>query len=605
MPTAETEKQAARRQLEQVLASAGFSRNERLARFLRFVVERHLEGRDDELKESVIAVEVFDRSPDHDPRQDSIVRTEAGRLRARLSEYYLAEGNGDEVVIELPKGGYVPVFRHALETSKSAARSRAQRAPRLRRAVPLAVGSVCLAVALAAVGWWWVQHKSAPIPIAVLPLINLSQDPANDYFADGLTSEIIRNLSIIDGLAVRSQTSSFAFKGKPQKAGDVGRQLAAEYLVEGSVLRSGQQLRIDAQLVRVRDDFPLWSGRYDRELTDIFAIQDEISRGIVNSLRLKLGRGRRRYETSTEAYDLYLRARAVGSQFGLRGYDQSIPLFEQAIAKDPSFAPAYAGLAAVHAARSGVFRVDMAGAVSEMRAAAARAIQLDPLSAEAYDALGMACARDGQWGQSEKSFLRAIELDANRSTSFQHFATYLLWPLGRIEEALQRLRIAEKADPLSPGLRYDVASTLLSAGRYEEAAGRCQNLPADFPPKSSCLAWACLGQGRVAEAIRILEADFHRQVPPGSWDRTPLGCAYARVGRREEAERLAAEISTPLNQAQVFACLGDRDRTLEALDRAAAAGPVRMGRALTGREFSLLRADPRLKALRRKVGLPE
>src|SRR5262249_49474469 len=154
---------------------------------------------------------------------------------------------------------------------------------------------------------------AAPIPIAVLPLINLNQDPANDYFADGLTGEIIRNLSIIDGLAVRSQTSSFAFKAKPQSARDAGRQLGADYLVEGSVLRSGPQLRINAQLVRVRDDFPLWSAKYDRESTDIFAIQDEISRGIVNSLRLKLGRGRRRYETSAEAYDLYLRARVGGS----------------------------------------------------------------------------------------------------------------------------------------------------------------------------------------------------------------------------------------------------------------------------------------------------
>ena len=120
-------------------------------------------------------------------------------------------------------------------------------------------------------------------------MTNLSQDPANDYFADGLTDEIIRNLSIIDGLAVRSQTSSFVFKGKPRNVREAGKQLEADYILEGSVLRAGQQLRINAQLVRVRDDFPLWSGRYDRELTDVFAIQDEISRGIVNSLRLKLG----------------------------------------------------------------------------------------------------------------------------------------------------------------------------------------------------------------------------------------------------------------------------------------------------------------------------
>ena len=151
---------------------------------------------------------------------------------------------------------------------------------------------------------WWRFRQNAPIPIAVLPLINLSQDPSNDYFADGLTSELIRNLSIIDGLTVRSQTSSFVFKGKLQNVSDAGKQLNVEYILEGSVLRSGQQLRINAQFIRVRDDFPLWSGKYDREATDIFAIQEEISRGIVNSLRLKLGRGRRRYEASVEAYDL-------------------------------------------------------------------------------------------------------------------------------------------------------------------------------------------------------------------------------------------------------------------------------------------------------------
>src|SRR4026207_818508 len=150
----------------------------------------------------------------------------------------------------------------------------------------------------------------------------------------------IRNLSIIDGLAVRSQTSSFAFKGKQQNIRDAGKQLDAEYILEGSVFRSGQQLRINARLVRVRDDFPLWTAGYDKELTDVFAIQNEISRGIVNGLRLKLGQGRRRYETSAEAYDLYLRARALQIQHG----GLSIGPLEEAIAKDPSFAPAYASL---------------------------------------------------------------------------------------------------------------------------------------------------------------------------------------------------------------------------------------------------------------------
>src|SRR6516165_2889445 len=206
MAPGESQSEAVRKQLERVLASEGFGRNERLSRFLRFVVERHLEGRDSELKESLVAVEVFGRKPDCDPKLDSIVRSEAARLRSRLVEYYAREGSGEPLILELPKGGYTPLFRQ-LE-----ARQERKAHPRLWRKVTLAA----LAVVLAAAGWWWVRHKNAPIAIAVLPLENLSHDPANDYFADGLTDEIIRNLSIIDGLAVRSETSSFVFKGKPR-----------------------------------------------------------------------------------------------------------------------------------------------------------------------------------------------------------------------------------------------------------------------------------------------------------------------------------------------------------------------------------------------------
>jgi adenylate cyclase len=271
-------------------------------------VERHLDGKDDELKETLLAVEVFGRKPDYDPKQDSIVRTEAGRLRSKLIEYYAGEGRNDSVVIELPKGRYTPVFRI---TDVAAEHQRTLRSRWSR------VGLVTLALAIAVVGYWW-GHKSSPIDIAVLPLKNLSPDASNEYFVDGLTDEIIRHLSTIEGLAVRSQTSSFAFKEASRNLGEVGKQLGVDYIVEGSVLRDGPRLRINAQLVRVRDDFMLWSGRFDRELTDIFAIQDEISRGVVNNLRLRLGHTRRRYETSVEAYDLYLQALALRVQ-GPRG----------------------------------------------------------------------------------------------------------------------------------------------------------------------------------------------------------------------------------------------------------------------------------------------
>jgi TolB-like protein/Flp pilus assembly protein TadD len=594
----ESDAQAARQQLERVLLSPGFARNERLSRFLRFVVERHLEGRDHELKESVIAIEVFGRRPDYNPKHDAIVRTEAGRLRARLSEFYIGEGKNDPLIIELPKGRYMPAFRRV-----EAGTPTTQHVRKTPSRVWLLGALGGLAVALGVMGWWKVQSAGTPISIAVLPLENLSNDPAHDYFADGLTDEIIRNLSIIDGLAVRSQTSSFAFKSKPRSARKAGQELNVDYILEGSVLRVGERLRIDAQLIRVRDDVSLWSGRFDRELTDIFAIQDEISRGIVNSLRLKLGGGRRRYETSAEAYDLYLQARALGIQ-SFAGEERSVAPFEAAIAKDPSFAPAYAGLASAHVARSGTGGFDVADEMTKMQTAAERAIQLDPLLGEAHSAMGVVYAREAQWAQSEKSFRHALELAPNDSVIYDNFAGTLLMPLGRIQEAVQLMRKAEKNDPVAPRVHQILANALIAAGRYDEAAEQCMKLPADFPTRSTWLARARLGQGRIQEAIQIL-VDRIEQGAADPNTKGYLGYAYGRAGRRDEAEKLAAADQPLFQQALTFAGLGDKDRTLDALERMTRFGPVRLGRDLTYPEFDLVRGDSRLKALRKKLGLPE
>jgi TolB-like protein len=596
MPTAESDRNAARRQLDRVLASAGFSRNERLARFLRFVVEQHLDGKDGEIKESVLAIEVFGRGPDHDPRQDSIVRTEAARLRARLDKYYVGDGKNDELVIELPKGGYAPVFRQpAVELATSSLGPGTNSPPPGKRPW-LLVALAGIALAVGALAWWWSQRPNAPISIAVLPLTNLSQDPANEYFADGLTDEIIRNLSIIDGLAVRSQTSSFVFKGTPRNVREAGKLLEADYILEGSVLRAGQQLRINAQLVRVRDDFPLWSGRYDRELPDVLAIQDEISRGIVNSLRLKLERGRRRYETSAEAYDLYLRARAqTEDKTGLGGLARSIPFFEQTIVKDPSFAPAYAGLAVAYAGLSGMdrFNADQRSElISKMRVAAEKAIELDPLSAEAHRALGLMYARDAQWEHSEKSFRRSLQLDPNSSGTRVDLIIYLLLPFSKLDQAVAEARMADKADPLGRQVQSIVMRALFSAGRIDEGIAHC--------PKPC--AEALVIQGKT-EAIPILEEQYNgRLAAAGSG---LLGRAYALAGRRAEAEKIATVQWRPIEQAGIFTALGDKDRAFEALERAIPLGPVRLGRDLTYPEFAPLRGDPRVKALRKKVGLPE
>jgi hypothetical protein len=249
METGQSNGQAVRDELERVLSSSCFARNERVSRLLRFLIERCLEGRECELKESLIGVEVFGRRADYDLKRDSTVRSEAVRLRARLSKYYAGEGRRDPLVIDLPKGGYIPRFRSpdAPNDERRAALNRRQDR-HYSLWVAAALGALGILVAVA--GFLSFQHQSAPVPLAVLPFTNLSADPANEYFADGLTNEIISNLSIIDGLAVRSQTSSFTFKGKPRNVREAGRQLEADYILEGSVLRAGRQLRINSQLVR-------------------------------------------------------------------------------------------------------------------------------------------------------------------------------------------------------------------------------------------------------------------------------------------------------------------------------------------------------------------
>ena len=585
----------ARDQLERILQSPGFARNERLSRFLRTVIDRHLEGRDDELKESLIAVEVFGRPPDYDPKRDPVVRAEASRLRARLAEYYQTEGKHDPLIIEIPKGGYTPRFQYVSATETVASPVIPDAGKLRRKRLGLTVGLVSAAVLLiASTAWWWFGHKSAPIPIVVLPLENLSRDPASDYFADGLTDELIRNLAMIEGLSPRSRTSSFGFKNKPRDVREIGKQLGVEYIVEGSVLRAGQQLRINVQLVRTSDDFAVWSGKYDQEVTDVLAVQDEISRSIVNTSRLKLGRGRRRYETSTEAYDLYLRDRSSLRLIGQLppGERRRIPVpFQDAIAKDPSFAPAYAGLAEAYAYRASIGDAEPDDLV-KMRSAAERAIQLDPLLEEAHDAMGVVYARDGRWSQSEGSFRRAIELNPNSELTRLNYVIFLLWPLGRINEALQQVQSAERADPLSERLHLVYGELLIAAGRYEEAAGHCQR----SSDVAECQGRVLLAKGRIDDAIQILKSAPNTRY---------LGYAYGRAGRRQDVEKLAAVSRGALQQVLIYAGLRDRDGTFNALDRMAELGPGRVGLALTTPELSFIRGDPRVKGLRQKVGLPQ
>ena len=475
------------------------------------------------------------------------------------------------------------------------------------RAPALAVGFIILLVAAAL---WLAQPKpeTSPPVIAVLPFKNLSAEPDSEYFADGLTDELIRNLSLIEGLEVRSRTSSFVFKDKPRNLREVGEQLKVNFVVEGSVLRSAGNLRINAQFVRVSDDVPLWSGRFDRVLKDVFTIQDEISRSVVNELRLTLGRGKRRYDTNPETYELYLKARSLlGATLTPRpNVIKSVDIFQQVIERDPAFAPAYAGLANAYGAIS-IFtgpqaqgRPDREEAFAKMRPTAERALELDPLLAEAHAAMGLVYRREPDWANAEKAFRRAIELNPNLTAAYVYLAYAVLLPTGRFDEALRELDKAITADPLSPDPWEPRASALLYAGRYDQSIENCHRGLA-LDPNNTVIkqleARALLLKGKVADAIAILEKG-------GEQFKGQLGYAYAISGRRAEAEALAAESKKqPRRRAWIYAGLGNKDRVFEALEEIATRQDPGAQLYLVFPEMALLRDDPRLPALRRKFGL--
>ena len=607
-----------------MLSSGAFVRNERQSQFLRFLVERHLQGRDVELKESVIGVEVFGRKPDYDPKLDAIVRTEAVRLRARLQKFYASEGSQDPLIIELPKGAYRPLFREQANLPELPH-------PRSPQRWWLAAAVGVLIAVTAGAAWWRGGQTDRSFAIAVLPLENVTHDSASDYFADGLTDEIIRNLSTIDGLTVRSRTSSFALKGKRLNAGDAGRQLVADYLVEGSVMQAGQQLRINAELIRVGDDTPVWSGRFDRELTDLFAIQDEISRGIVNSLRLKLGQGRRRYETNLEAYDLYLRGRHAMEGFPAVGRNiarDAVQFFEQAIDKDANFAIAYAGEAdALLAIDQNLVNPE---AYRRARIAAEKAVELDPMLSEAQSALASIHAREYDWQDAERRFRRAIDLNPNNALAHLQLGFSVLVVQGRFDEGLEEARRAVSLDPLSPYINTEFGRALFWAGRYREAVGQLRKaiaLDASRARPYDALGRALALDGKFDEALAI----FTERDKRGAGVSAGRVCVVARAGRLDQARALLQQQITQSNRrpfnasplesgdltipagrsatvarnvAETYACLGDEAQALGYMEKALAQNEPGLAEIVQAPELAWTRANPHFTVLRRKMNLP-
>ena len=584
MQTNQLSAESIRTQLRKILSSTTFARSERLARFLNFTVDETLEGRGDNLKEFVVGVEVFDKTEKYDPRMDPIVRVEARRLREKLRKYYETEGREDPVYIDFPTGGYTPVVQ-------------------TRDARPVPTGGAA-------------QVENA---IAVLPFSNLSSEQENEYFSDGLTEELINALTKVEGLRVVAWGSAFQFKGKARDIRRIAEQLRVKAVLEGSVRRTVDRLRITAQLVDTTDGHYLWSETYERALKDVFAVQDEISSAIVGALRIKLAgpAGRSlvtRYTENLQAYHLYLKGRYYWNKRTEEDFYKALGFFEQAIDIDPNYAPAYAGMSDAYIILGEHGSVPALSIMRKAKATATRALEIDASLAEAHVSLGSVSALfEWNWPVAERHFRRAIELNPSYATAHHWYGYDYLAPLGKLDEAIAAVERAHHLDPLSliittcAGTLYDMAR---EHERAREYYGKVFELDPGFVRAHLSVGRSYLHQDMYEQAIAAFETA--RELMPNS--PVPLALmahAYNACGAKAEAERLRQALDRCARTSCVSSYLlaranlaFDNDRALELLELALEEHDPRLPHLNVSPIWDCVRTDPRFTALSRRMGIP-
>ena len=446
-------------------------------------------------------------------------------------------------------------------------------------------------------------HANGPA-IVVLPLKNLSAEPGTDDFVDGFTEEIINDLAANGHLQVRSRASSFAFKNQSHDLADVARQLNVSLVIEGSLRRSGPRFHVDARLVQASSGVTLWNDSVEADVGDVFGVRDRITGGIISTLGVTPALTRRHYEINAQAYGLYLTARALVSRRGAPSAQRAVEYLQQVIALDPTFAPAYAGLADAYAYMSLPTYQGMPASKAQglMRTAALKALELDSDLAEAHAAMGVVYARDLDWASSERHFQQAIALNPSLSQVYTSYSFFTLRPLHKFEDAERLLNGALQTDPLSLDVWREIAEVHFTVGRYDEAIDLLQRVRAVDPQLLDAdvvLARAFACRGRVEEALALYDS-LPAQGPPQY-----RAYAFIKAGRRADAERLATENAQfPYRAAIIYAALGDRDRAFEALGRTAEREPQRVPLLLTWPEIATLRDDPRFTAIKKRFGLP-
>jgi TolB-like protein/Flp pilus assembly protein TadD len=463
-----------------------------------------------------------------------------------------------------------------------------------------------------------VPERHPASAVAVLPFANLSADPENEYFCDGLSEELINGLTKVPGLQVVAHSSSFAFKGRDTDVREIGRQLGVGSVLEGSVRKSGDRLRISAQLIDTAGGFHVWCEQYDRTLEDVFPLQDEISCAVLAALNVEFMRsGRTSVITpstvSMEAYLLYLQGRSFWHQRFAGQLQRAMACFEQAIEKDPGFALANIGLADSFATL-GVWAFRPAHEVLPKAAAlAGRALELNPALAEAHASRGLIHTfYDWDWPAAERELARAIAL--NPGSALTHaWAGHLLSLVGRFDEAIAEVLHAQALDPLSPALNANVGWTLYLARQHDRALSELQKILARFPGNPMALLYlgfAFAAVGRVADAIPCFR---DAAATPGGmpWAAESAGWALALDGRRDEARHVLAaslaRMKTTYVPSSAIACihlgLGDDDALFEWLGRCLDERDALLPWLNCLPAFDRVRPDRRFQTLLARIGL--
>jgi TolB-like protein/Tfp pilus assembly protein PilF len=577
-----------RGQVDKILASRWFARSERLCRFLRFCVELTLDEKSDQLKEQLVGVEVFDRKGDYDPRTDPIVRVEARRLRSKLKEYYTSSGRPDGLLIELPKGGYVPSFRtrNASPASGPGARLRP------------------------------VANVSEERSIAVLPFTNLTPEAGADYFSDGLTEELIHLLTRIPRLRVVAWSSMSQLRGREHDLAGIGQELKVATVLRGSVRRTHARVRVTAQLIDTESGNYLWSEAYDRQLENVLAIQEEMARAIVDTLQLTLAwrsGAASRKAPDLKCYNLCLQGRFHANKRTPEGLRQSALCFEQAVAADESSAEAYAGLADAYSLMADYSAVEPKDVVPKARLAAETALRLDPQSSEAHVSLAFIRSTfEWDWAGADALYRHAIALNPGYSRAHHWYGTDYLALVGQFDAAIREAEIALHLDPLSPIILEGLGYVHMMSRDYVTALRLYQQLSQLDPVFWK--AYSALGRvlsllGRFDEAIASLERAraLAGDVPSVL---AATGQTLAAAGFKWEARALLDQLQQIQKRQWVasscFAIihigLGDYESALTHLETACDKREQTVSCMKVHPLYDPLRSDPRFQRLLERIG---